>query len=984
MVGKLLYKHIFMQSLCACLFLLLGTVSVAAADRLAWSSVPAPEIVSVQPDESDGRVIVVSFNLETSSDGADKAVVEMFDAAGNIMDKKTVGRSRKVLKTAKFEPGNSGVYSFRVSAVRNEEAVPLYSQPVSVTFSYPLASPDVSVRNTGGGDIEVTWNSIHEADSYLITCTEQAGGRQVEKRTVPATGGLSAVISGLTDGKKYTVAVAACRGSEQIVTSVTKTVHLTADRIWQFTWFGQSTNGSRNTMEMLDSDNLTFKLSSCTYNPESLVISDKGGKFTTFHDGLSFYYTVIDPETENFELTATFTVDYINNPADGQEGFGLLALDSLGEHGVSMTNHYTNSAGIIATKFEETIAGSKKTSKDTLGARFVSGITPEILAAGESAIAENGKNVSHAFSYDQSDLVRNGDVYRITLKKTNTGYHAVYDRMYATDEMVTEYIMYGPEKLQQLDKDHVYVGFAVARGCNVTVSDVVFTVSDPKNDPPAQEEPPELVPLTAKVDSPTSYYKTKYPFVFAANADGLITVTDSDGRNVLENKKVTALKDFTANLKLERGVNDFIVTFTPDEDFVPGEKQALAWYDTELKIYRQGARPVSIMHSVICNTYTGKELYVAPDGDAFGKGTKESPLDLFTAVSYVKPGQTIVLAGGIYYQNRALIIERGNSGTFFFRKKMISAPGERAVLDFSNAGGGVQLWGDRWLIENIDIRRTDGNIKGLQIAGDKNIVRGVNTYECGDTGCQISGVSTESFEKWPSDNLIENCSSWANCDPAENNADGFAAKLTCGNGNIFRGCISYNNIDDGWDLYAKADTGPIGAVLIENCVAYQNGSLPDGSGNGDGNGFKLGGDGIAVAHKLKNSAAWNNGAAGITSNSNPAVILENVTSFANEGRNITLYGKGENTPRLFKASGVISMDGAESDNFEQPELVSENNYFWTGATSENSNGETLGKEIFVSVDMSIVPEQGRDGSIDMKSLLELNSAAPKASGARLK
>lgn len=209
-------------------------------------------------------------------------------------------------------------------------------------------------------------------------------------------------------------------------------------------------------------------------------------------------------------------------------------------------------------------------------------------------------------------------------------------------------------------------------------------------------------------------------------------------------------------------------------------------------------------------------------------------------------------------------------------------------------------------------------------------------------------------------------------------------KLTCDDGNVFRGCFSYNNIDDGWDLYAKADTGPVGAVLIENCVAYQNGSLPDGSGNGDGNGFKLGGDGIAVAYKLKNSIAGNNGATGITSNSNPAVILENVTSFTNKGCHITLYGKGENTPRLFKASGVISMDGAESDKFEQPNLVSENNYFWAGVSSENSNSETFGKEIFVSVDMSIVPEQGRNGSIDMKSLLELNSAAPKNSGTHLK
>ncbi len=107
-----------------------------------------------------------------------------------------------------------------------------------------------------------------------------------------------------------------------------------------------------------------------------------------------------------------------------------------------------------------------------------------------------------------------------------------------------------------------------------------------------------------------------------------------------------------------------------------------------------------------------------------------------------------------------------------------------------------------------------------------------------------------------------------------NNADGFAAKLTSGEGNVFRGCIAYSNIDDGWDLFTKIETGPIGAVVIDDCIAFRNGSLSDGSGNGDGNGFKLGGDGIAVPHVLRDSFAYANGASGITSNSNPAIILK--------------------------------------------------------------------------------------------------------------
>ena len=46
-----------------------------------------------------------------------------------------------------------------------------------------------------------------------------------------------------------------------------------------------------------------------------------------------------------------------------------------------------------------------------------------------------------------------------------------------------------------------------------------------------------------------------------------------------------------------------------------------------------------------------------------------------------------------------------------------------------------------------------------------------------------------------------------------------------GEGNAFRWTISHHNIDDGYDLYAKSTEGPIGAVLIEESVAYSNGRL---------------------------------------------------------------------------------------------------------------------------------------------------------------
>ena len=56
---------------------------------------------------------------------------------------------------------------------------------------------------------------------------------------------------------------------------------------------------------------------------------------------------------------------------------------------------------------------------------------------------------------------------------------------------------------------------------------------------------------------------------------------------------------------------------------------------------------------------------------------------------------------------------------------------------------------------------------------------------------------------WPSYNLILNCTSYGNADAGYEDADGFAAKLTVGDGNVFDGCIAHHNADDGWDLIRK-------------------------------------------------------------------------------------------------------------------------------------------------------------------------------------
>lgn len=957
------------------IMLILSALAPLCFAARAWNEVEAPVITSVT---AEGRTLTVSFTMATGADGADRGTIYIYEN-GTELTSRAIGRSSRQQRSADFTLDHSGSYEIVVESTRRGEDVVKRSAACAFDYTLPLDEPSFSLRNTGEACIEVTIEAVAEAECYIVSVHDHEDGSLKAFTGTVRAGTLS--FDMLEEGRVYDFTVTAVRADETVTgDAVTKTARKEADRQWNFTWFGQSTKEELNRMEMLDSDNLSFRLYSTEYD-ENGVTTAKGGKFTSFHDGVSFYYTEIDPETENFILSATFTVDYINPTADGQEGFGLIVMDSLGEHGVSSVNHYTNSAGIIATKFEETAGGVKHTSKDTLGARFVTGLTPEVIEGGDTLIAQNGKVEAHAYSYDQSDLVHSGDVYTLTLKKDNTGYHAIYRRTIASEDTIEEFTLYDPQKLEVIDPDRSYVGFAVARGCNVTVDNVSMVISDPATDPPAQSEPDALLPLEARVDSPSSYFDSAYPFVFTANADGLLDVVSGDGTQLVSDAAVSAGEDFSALFTISTGVNDFTVKFTPDPDYRPAEKMTVAQYDDEKKAYVEDFSPVTIAHSVsYVDKFTGDRIHVSLSGDIFGDGSTEKPVDLDTALRYSRPGQTIVLEAGTWKLSSPIYIERGNSGKEG-APKTITVEDGRAILDFSFAGGGMQVWGDWWVIENIDITKTPDNVKGLQIAGDHNVVRFVQAYGCGDTGIQISGTSTEKRDKWPHDNLVESCISHDNMDSAQNNADGFAAKLTAGDGNQFRNCIAYSNIDDGWDLYSKVETGPIGAVVIDSCAAYANGSLSDGSGSGDGNGFKLGGDGIAVKHVISNSAAYGNSQAGITSNSNSALIVRNVTLYANGGENLILYGKGDGE-RSFQLEGVISMEGGEADDISQmPSLADETNYLWNGAQSINGAGAVLDGTVFISTDMSVRPEIDEDGSIDMHSLFEPVESI--AAGARL-
>lgn len=232
-----------------------------------------------------------------------------------------------------------------------------------------------------------------------------------------------------------------------------------------------------------------------------------------------------------------------------------------------------------------------------------------------------------------------------------------------------------------------------------------------------------------------------------------------------------------------------------------------------------------------------------------------------------------------------MTIAAGNNGTSSARKKLSAYPGETPVLNFSaqsqsSSNRGLALYGSYWHVYGVVVQRAGDN--GIYVGGSNNIIERTVTRFNRDTGLQLGRIASDTPRaQWPSNNLVVSSESHDNADSDGEDADGFAAKLTVGNGNVFRYDVSHNNIDDGWDLYTKTDTGAIGPVTIEDSLSYNNGTLTDGSqaGAGDRNGYKLGGEDIGVNHVIRRNIAYHNGHHGFTYNRNlgTMTISDNVS-----------------------------------------------------------------------------------------------------------
>lgn len=983
-------------------------ITVDYRTSLDWNKIETPVLGT---PSVKGGTISVPYTAQVGGIYAETLDVTMYDANGKAVNKQSITAEGES-GVAEFTPAASGTYSFKAELIRTGEASKVSNTTTSVNFVLPMATPaGLNAENKGHGNVKLTWQAVPEAENYTVYVDGKVYAEGVTK--------LLQKISGLTVGQEYTFGVAAVRGNDISKPAEVKlTITEDAVKTWNYSAFGSSVD----TMSEGGKNN-GFSGSYDTQDLKVWSMNSKGKLVPNSTDGVAFYYTTIDPETENFTLSADVTVDSWKF-TNGQEGFGLMAADRVGENG-SGNSFWNNSYMVSATKVEYfwdaeagqvSDAGDKYTMKLGVGSQEKIGVTPENLAADtvvddfqtamrtlETSAVASGQgagtyNMVGGYEAALKDItdVNPQTTFHMTIQRNNTGYFLSYTNV-ATGETVTNKYYHGDngDELTRLDENNIYVGFYASRSAKVSFSNMSLTTVAPENDAPAEARPITYVTPNFSIESAKVANNANYEMVYYGNADGVLSITNSKGEAVVSGQHVDAKTKFRVNTVLEQGSNTFAVEFTPDADYKPAKYSLLSSYDT-----------VKFDFNVTYNVKDRSYIYVSPDGRSYGSGAKDDPVDIYTAVKSAAPGRTILLKGGTYALDKTVIVERGVNGTADAKIYMIADPeaATRPVLDFQGRCAGMILAGDYWYFQGFDVTRSANAQKGIQVSGSYNTVDNVMTYKNGNTGLQISRYkSTDNWEDWPSHNLILNCTSYLNADAGYEDADGFAAKLTVADGNVFDGCIAAYNADDGWDLFAKVETGAIGQVVIQNCVAFKNGYVLDENGQevdaGNGNGFKMGGSSISGHHILRNSVSFGNKAKGIDSNSCPDIEAYSSTSYNNESFNVAFYtNDAKNT--AFIAKGILSFKDSSNaagqtvaEQFKpkgtQETSAYENamNYYWRGKNSTNSEGIAATAEWFQNMDMNSAIHGGirrnTDGTINMNGFLAVTSAVPAGVGARM-
>ncbi len=892
------------------------TVSNASVTQIAVTSGPNQTTfykdVEIEEDAyKAGLQITVTYD-----DGSSRILSSGFEVAP-VSEALDVTKLGEYVYKVSFG-GKETTYSLKV-VERSVTGLEIVSYPTTTTFE----------KGTEFSSEGLKVQAVYDSKEVLELTPDQVtvDAAAFDKDTV---GEYTIKVSATVDGQPLEISfVAAVRD---------KVVFGYQDLEWNSILFGQSTSGGTRPV-ITDNADGTKTI--------TVELAEGKGKITDDgQDGISYYYTTLNPTKDNFEMTAKIKVDYFITKAkpDNQEGFGMMVRDSIGTDGDSSI-YFSNAMSVGGYYGGYNIFG-----------RY--GILGQDDTSGKVNYTLHGK------SSDLKDQIKedNPKTLLLTLKKDNTGVYATITEEDGTvvDGVDGSQTYYLPSNtFSAIEEEAMYVGFMAARGAKIEVnsSDITLKVTAAAADAPQTFAPEKPVKPAVSVQSLTETSEEDYDLVVKANTKGLLTI-NQNGKQVVAQKAMEAGND-TFPVKLIMGENKFQFYFEPDATQNITSSDAVVVNAT---VTRKIYEPESV-------------IYASPEGTKDGAGTKESPLDIQTAITYCQPGQAVYLLEGTYSLNRSTGVWHGNNGTKEKQKMLKACPDNTkdVIIDFADPSTGkatsatFDFSGDYWYVSGIKFL----NGGGVRVGGNHNVLENCDFAGHTNSGLSISRTnSANTIEEWPSYNQIISCNAYNNRDASDNNADGFAAKLTCGVGNVFKHCVAAYNADDGWDLFAKGSTGPIGAIEIYDSLCYANGfiyNMKTGEiekTKGDGNGFKMGGSGIPVEHAVYNSYSFGNAANGFTNNSNPLGTYVNCIGFNNSGANLELHVYTGVTPEFtvkqFKSfaddsyqelGDLLSATESESTALCIDSVRSTSNYFYNAETgiSSNSRGQKLTAENFYSV-----------------------------------
>lgn len=323
------------------------------------------------------------------------------------------------------------------------------------------------------------------------------------------------------------------------------------------------------------------------------------------------------------------------------------------------------------------------------------------------------------------------------------------------------------------------------------------------------------------------------------------------------------------------------------------------------------------------------DYYVSPTGNDKNTGTSLSRpfATLAAAINAAKsPGDNVFIEPGRYIVNDTEIMGEAKpyKHVFDFAHNgiedqpirfvgLVDDKGNKPVFDFSNISP------EGFRIAAFHVRVSWISISNVEVVNLRNGATGHSQSENfrleNARHCTLDNIVAHDgmgigfyICKHSSDNLVVNCDAYNNYDtvggsgtPGDGgNNDGFGCHVasSADTGNMFVGCRSWNNTDDGFDLINCS-----APVTIAYCFAAYNGYDSSYKSRGDGNGFKCGGRGMKgrdvkmpeggfPMHEIYNNVAYRNKANGIYSNHNLCGInFHDNTSVANGAYNYNFVNR---------------------------------------------------------------------------------------------